>query len=283
MLFFDRRISLTIARPAPTSFFKTLPNAVVVEDLRVQFRIEKQLGKDPNTCEVIVSNLAQNTRAELQTKPLNITLEAGYDTQVARLFRGDLQWSESKRVGPDFESKLLIGDGDRAYRYARVNRTFKAGTSHLTILAEAADSMNVSIPNNVKADPGMQGQTATGVTLRGYSRNVISRIAKIVNREWSIQDGVLQMNLRNETNVGEAFVVSEDTGMIGTPEFGSPPKKKEQPVLKVRSLLRPEINAGTLISVEAANINGNFKVRRVTHSGDTHGVAWYSEMEAVPL
>ena len=121
---YNRSASLTIARPTSGEFtLAPLPNAIEISGLSMSFKIEKSLEPGPNTCEVIVFNLAENTRAEFQRKPLHVILEAGYDDVTSRLFAGDMRWARSSREGPDWQTKILIGDGDRAYRHARMNRS----------------------------------------------------------------------------------------------------------------------------------------------------------------
>src|SRR3990172_6348247 len=112
---FKREIAVSLSHPG-TSFFGKTTITTRITALRVQFRVVKNLKADPNTCEITISNLSHDSRAEFQTKPLKIRLDGGYDGQLERLFSGDLRWSESRHDSVDWETKLIVADGERAHR-----------------------------------------------------------------------------------------------------------------------------------------------------------------------
>lgn len=282
---FNRQVSVTLARPTDVSnFFALQSNAVVVENLRVKFSIEKQLGKEPNTCAVTIFNLAEGTRAEVIQKPLHVRVDAGYeDGGPARLFAGDLIWSESIKDGPTWKTEMQIGDGARAYKHARASRSFKAGTSVGTVISDLAKTMNLKVPTNVADAKEFAKQFTTGVSIEGPSRLELDRMVKISGMGYSFQDGTLQILRDGDFNFVEAIPVSQDTGMIGSPEFGAPEDHKSKPVLTVKMLLEPRIKPGKAIQLKARDIKGLFGVQRVTHTGDTRGREWYSIVEAVAI
>jgi len=279
--YYDRAVELTLARPQDGQFFKTQPNAIVVRDLRVQFSIEKNLSSEPNPCTVTITNLAESTRAEIQKKPLHVRLDAGYVNQLERIFTGDMRYGENKREGVDWNTMLQLGDGDRAFRYGRVSRSFKSGVDVKTMLTETASSMGLKLPSSVADARDMLDQFATGVTLNGPSHREMDRILSRSGRTWSIQDGQLQILKKNEALKSQAFVLSQE--IIGSPELGAPKEPGSPPVLSIKVLLHPGIRPGCKIQVKSRFINGLFRVMRVVHNGDTRGDAWFSEIEATPI
>jgi hypothetical protein len=279
---YDRKVKVTLARPVNTSeFFALQPNAVIVEDLRVQFQIEKSLGKEPNTCSVTIHNLAERTRAETIQKPLHVRLDAGYGEDPKRLFAGDLIWGHSRKPELNWLTTMQLGDGARAYKHARARRSFKAGTSVNTVLKDLAGTMGLKVPTNVAGAKEFAKQFTTGVSIEGPSRLELDRLVKVSGMGYSIQDGTLQILRDGEFAFVEAIPVSEDTGMIGTPEFGAPKDRKSKPVLTVRMLLEPRLRPGGAIELKARDIKGLFGIKRVTHTGDSRGRDWYSTVEAV--
>lgn len=273
-----REIALTIARPQ--SFFVQLPNAVVVRNLRVTFDIEKNLKQDPNTCEVKVYNLSEASRGELQVKPLHIRLDAGYDGKTERLFEGDLRFSQSKRQPTGWETTLQVGDGDRAHRYARINKSFASGVNVRDAIGEVAKSMGLKVPASIAEARELAAQFTSGLSLRGPSQAELAKLLRPHGFSHSIQDGRLQILRGSQAREVEAIVISQDTGLIGSPEFGTPDDKGGPPTLSLKTLLKPAVSPGGLIVVESQAISGTFRVERVTHSGDTHGPEWYTAVEA---
>ncbi len=277
---FKRAVAITIARPQ--SYFIQAPNAVVVTNLRVVFNIEKTLGKDPNTCEVKIYNLAERTRGEVQAKPLHVRVDAGYDGQVERLFAGDLRFAQSKRLPVDWETCLQVADGDRAHRFARVSRSYKAGVDVKAAIGEVAKSMGLKVPKSVAEARELAAQFTTGLSLHGPSQAELEKLLKPHGFSHSIQDGRLQILKGDAAHPGQAIVISQDSGMVGSPAFGAPEKKSGKRLLTVKTLLKPAVFPGGLIKVESLEISGVFRCERVVHSGDTHGSEWYTTIEAKP-
>jgi hypothetical protein len=274
---FKRACNVTLARPR--SFSAQDPNAILVEKMRVQFVVTKHRRSEPNTCEVVITNLSADTRAALQIKPLHVRLDAGYDGQLHRLFVGDVRFAESVRDGAEWHSVLHVGDGARAYRHARVNRSYREGVTARALLAECASAMALVVPPNAAAIAVLDTQFVNGITLNGQASRELDRILEPLGVVWSIQDGRLQVLLRDDARSDPAILVNQDTGLIGSPAFGSPPQKGEKATLSFKMLLYPGITPGGLVSVQSREINGVFKVDRVAHTGDTHGDAWFSDVE----
>lgn len=284
---YNRGSRLTIWRPRPdaTSAIGSLtnalvPNAVQVENLRIQFKITKALGSSPNPAEIVITNLAERTRAELAEKPRKLILEVGYDGNLRHLFGGDIHWSKSERVGPDWETTLQVSDGGRAYREARVGRSWAAGTAALAAITECIGAMGFTTPRNVENNPSLQRQFAAGVAIAGRASDELSRLLAPFGLGWSIQDGSLQVLAADEVQADQALVIDEAAGLIGVPSF-SAPTRGSKATLTLRTILYPQARAGGRIELRSQSIRGRFKLTSVSHEGDTYGEA-YTDMEAVP-
>ena len=130
----------------------------------------------------------------------------------------------------------------------------------------------------------MQQQFASGVTLHGPAHVEMSNLLTPVGMSWSIQDNKMVVLRTNDSiKPNQAIVISQDTGMIGSPEYGDPKKLGESPILKVKSLCRPEIFAGVVIQVQSRDVNGQFRVEKCTHTGDTRAKDWFTDVHAKPL
>lgn len=277
---FKREVAVSFIRP--TGFFTQEPNAVIVRDLRVEFSISKSLSKEPNTGEITIYNMAQQSRAEVQRRPLYIRLEAGFEDSFARLFEGDMRWAQSKLDSPNWVTKIEVGDGERAYRRARVSRSFRRGVKARDAIRELAQSMGLVVPKAVARKEFLR-EYAGGLTLQGPAHREMSRVLDSFDIGWSIQDGKLQILDDTETRFDEAVLVSEDTGMIGVPEISPPRKGKKKPSLSVRTLLEPRIRPGGRIVVRSRSVRGTYRVQQMRHVGDTFGDQFITEVEARPV
>jgi len=280
----NRRVAVTIARLKQNTFFGVLPNAIVVRDLRVKFKVEKSLGEDPNTCAVEIYNFAESTRAEVEHKPLHVRLDAGWGENLQRLFTGDLTHASTKRDGNvGWITTLTLAEGGRAYQNARVKSSFAKGTKAKAAIAEIAESMGLKMPTNVNEAKELAEQFVSGVSLTGPSRTQMTKILKGKGFGWSIQNDELQILRRGDVRAETAYLVNQRTGMLGSPALGAPNEPGEAPTLTLKMRLYPALTPGARIKVEAAKINGIFRLSKVTHTGDTRGAEWYTDIEAKQL
>lgn len=285
---YKRFVEVALIKPSVTfgAWFQPVPNALIIRDLRVQFKIEKQLGKEPNKADIVVTNLAPATRTEFEKKPLIIRLQIGYDgsQNLQHLFSGDVRIAATERNGNDWDTKFQMADGDRAYQFAHVSRSFSGATRVLDAVKECTDAIGLPLPPGIESAREMQAQFAGGVTLHGPAHAELTHLLTPAGMSWSIQDGKLQILRPNDAvKPNTAIVISQDTGMVGSPAYGDPKKLGGSPVLKVKCLCKPEIFAGVIIAVQSRSINGQFRVDKVTHTGDTRAKDWFTELEAKPL
>lgn len=264
--------------------FFNLPNATIIEadTLRIQAKIVKSIDPEPNAGKITITNLTEQSRANFTTRPLRLKLEAGFDDNPRHIITGDLRYGYSELKETDWETVDEIADGDQAWRYAHVSKTYKAGTTIATVLKDAAASMGFIIDAKTLASPGLQAQFAAGRALDGPMRAELTRLLAPFGYGWSIQNGQIQILRDDETRPDAARVISEDTGMVGSPEYSSPAKNGKPPHLKVKCRLYPELTPGARINVQSISVNGMFRIEKLTHTLDTHGDDWDTEIEAKP-
>lgn len=275
-----------------------------VEDLRIQFKVKKTLKKEPSTCEFSISNLSEKSRALFQKKNLRIVLEAGYEDSSAQLFSGQSRYTDQILNGATWTTKVFCGDGERPYRYLRVAESFRPGTLVSDVIQNVMQALGLPVVGHLADLRALTEQFVQGYTAFGKVAAELDHLLKSRGFEWSIQDGQLQI-LKVDGATGEDIIrLAPDTGLIGSPEHGSPEKdlpvaqlsplaadvdytvqatkKKGPAVLKVKSLLQPGFRPGRRVQVESRGVNGVFRIETVEHEGDTFGGPWYSTLECLP-
>ncbi len=285
-----RRARVSISLPSGT-FSDTNPeaNTLVIEGgntnqigLRIVFKVTKTSQKEPNTLEGMIYNLSPTTRAALQQKGVRLLLEAGYvATGLAQVFVGDVRTIDHIRDGADWKTIIKCGDGERAFRYSRISESFAAGATMFDVVKRAANSMGVALGNTAAQAAKLATPLYHGWVSHGAASSALDKAVKSLGYDYSIQNGVLQILAPNESLAQSIPVVSPQTGLIGSPEMGSPEKKGEPSLLKFKALLMPEALPGGRVQVISERYNGIFRTRKVDHSGDTMGGSWYSEYESI--
>jgi hypothetical protein len=266
-------------------------------NLRVSFSIKKSLEKEPNTAEVTVYNLSEDTRGKLVQKFTPIILRAGYGSENTAgnfgiIFQGDARTIDHVRQGPDWQTKMALGDGERAYGYAYTEQSFKGNTPHTTVIRAlvSATLLNAGNLEAALVSPRFTSPSATfrrGYSFHGRAYDALEKLMRSHGFGTSIQGGALlftPLQFSRSDFTQTAPLISEASGMVGSPEHGTPDKKNNKPaLLKVRTLLRPEIQCGGLVSIQAERVKGTYLVANLNHNGDTMGGAWYTDLEVKPL
>ena len=288
-LLFDRRVKLTLAVPVATlGDFKTTTSDVLEisgqddpanPGLRLTFKITKTAKPDPNGNEVTVYNLAPATRARLQKKGVKLILEAGYAaTGLQRLFSGDVRTADHVREGTDWASKLKCGDGERSYQNARLTKSFAAGTGAGDVLLALARATGLAIGNVPTEVANLTTTFQTGYCVSGPLSRSIDRLVSSLGCTWSIQDGAIQVLSPGGTFGAQIPQIDVTSGLVGSPEMGSPEKKGGAALIKFKSLLLA-VRPGGRVKLVSDQYNGVVTLKKVTHDGDTAGGNWYTEME----
>lgn len=253
--------------------------------LRVIFKVDRTRNRDTNSAEVSTWNLARKTRSLLQEENIGMIIEAGYVGSIRQIFSGDVANTETKREAVNWITTVQSGDGLVAYRSARLSESFGPGTGLGDVLKKLTRGMGIGLGNALEkiGEGNFRGgltEFTTGLSVAGRVSDQLDRFLTTAGFEWSIQDGQLQVLRPGEaTEVpdDEVVKISKESGLVGSPEVG------EKGIVKARSLLQGDIVPGRPINIEAAEVNGFFRVDKVVHTGDTWGSDWFSDLEATPL
>lgn len=285
----NREYALTVHRVSRDSYFATQATSetTTITDMRIRFSVEKHLGSEPNKADVAIYNLAQATRAAMEKRPVQVRLDAGYDGQRGLVFVGDLRYGLSSREGADWVTKLQLADGDRAYSEARVGTTYAAGSLPRDAVQQTAKALGLTLSSALLDAPVLNLALPKSLALHGHARDALTQVLRPRRYDWSIQNGALQVLREGDTRTNRAFLLSSDadggTGIVGSPEYGVPPKKGAPPTLNVKLLLYPGILPGDLCRVKSREISGTFRAETVRHEGDSHGDDWTTTLELKPL
>lgn len=287
---FARAYRLTIANQVGSDYKTVTTDVTEIENLRVAFKVVKTGGKEPNTCEVTITNLAESRRKALQKKGVKFILQAGYASAgIGQLFIGDVRTVDNVREGASWNTVLKCGDGERAFAHARVSESFGPGVKIPEVVKTVAKKLGLGLGNLEKQAPAMTGEFVQGYVAHGPASRELDRALAAAGYEWSIQDEQLLVLKRGDSSGVQVPDLSPSSGLVGSPEFGSPEsihkqdKKTGKPLIKVRSLINAKIKIGSQVVLRCARHNGPVLVKKLEHVGDTAGGDWYTNFEAQVL
>ena len=282
------RLTIWTPRPDPTTrlgafFGAVVPNALVVENLRITWSVKKDGTSKPNAATISINNLAETSRAEVGRLPKRMALEVGYNGRLRQLWVGDLTHATHDKDGVTWTTTLVGADGSRAFKHAIVNRSLVAGTTVLQAVREAATALGLQVPAAVTTRTDLAKQFVNGVALFGRAAAEMTKLLEPLGLSWSIQDGELVILDPVAVRPGDALVLDQPAGLIGSPSLGAPDKPGGRPKLSARCLVYPEIQPGRLLAVRSLTVNGRFRCEAVTHTGCNMDGDMMTELEAKPL
>ncbi|MCK3654215.1 hypothetical protein A4G19_15885 [Pasteurellaceae bacterium Macca] len=262
---FGRQLRLTLSGKG---------QSLIIDNLRVAFEIEKTINEKPNPASIHIWNLNRNHLNQLLSKQLNeVSLDVGYG-ELRMIYQGEILQAKIKRDGLDFVMSLECADGYTDYSTARSAVTLKAGSTDEQIVTEIQKTLKKTQKGAMAFTS--QRQLPRGKVLSGDSREILNRIAKNHQADWSIQDGKLIFLPKAYTLHEEAVLLSQQSGMIGMPEH-------TDEGLEVKCLLNPALQIGGVIQVDSIidHFDGEYKIVKLAHSGDNYQGDWLSKMTVV--
>lgn len=266
-----------------------------ISSLRCDFRIEKNLKPEPNTMELIIYNLNENTRSELQNLsdkkiPIPVSISVGYEInkELDQIWNGDMRSCTSVYEFPDWVTYVSSGDGERATQVANIKQSFGLNTPINTVLKALVKSINDSLGANKLSNQEAEeiirnaklktGGTvlSTGVTLSGNAVRELIMIAKSAGLNVSFQDNKLQIIDERKALNGTAINISSETGLIGIPEVD------EKGNVKFQHIIMPGFKCGMLVSLKSKRAEGLFRIESLSYMGSTWTLSdWVISVSAI--
>lgn len=244
-----------------------------LEDLRVDFSVIKTIGSKPNKASIDLYNPspADGILSRARDRELRIRLLAGYDTP-SLIFEGNPTAGgvSYERSGPDKILTLEAQDGLNAYQDTHVNITLGTATSFQEVVDKMADQ--IGLPRGTIRIPNDQ-QITQGTTLVGSVADIFDRVARSINADWSIQDGVLQMIPSDETSGRSGPEFSKERGNLIQVD-------RRDDGIKARTLLHGDLRPGDRFKVKTDDIDGVYKAERIEYHGSRWSNDFYLEIEA---
>src|SRR5699024_8044047 len=207
-------------------------------ELRITFRTTKGDIETPNSADITVYNLSEQTASKICREFTRVIRQAGYQDNCAVIFAGTIRqvprWREN---ATDICTATPAADGALAYNYAVVNTSLASGSTaadHVRT-CQAAFSGKGTVAGYT---PDISGPALPrGKVMYGMARKYMRDTTKQTDTTWSIQDGKMQIIPVKGYLPGEAVVLTAETGLVGTPE-------QTDQGIKIRCLLNPRLRIG---------------------------------------
>lgn len=258
--------------------------------LDIAFRVERTDKIEPNTLELDVYNLSPENRAVLtQRQDITVAFEAGYRQGRTLIFSGDLTRSYVYRDGTALVTKIIAGDGGKAYREGRANLSFGRGAKVKDVLANlirfiSNDGYGIGAGTFEKIAEFRIESTgadtfAKGIVLSGRSLDLLRKLCESCGKDVSVQDGIIQITDRMQPISRNAIVLGFNSGLIEAPI-----KDNEGDVI-CKTLIMPDLFPKQVVRFKPDGkfgdpVVGDFTITKVGFDGTTliRGQEWYANI-----
>jgi hypothetical protein len=251
-----------------------------ISALDIEFHIKKTLKPVPNTCEIKVYNLSEQSIRKLETfsdgTPVKVL--AGYGQDVSQLYLGETRaaWTDYKPQGETLTS-LSTGTNAKAKKLKKIFQPVGANTPAKDVLQNLAAALGVPLGTISQKALGKLGSIATlhpkpGV-LCGNAWQLITDFCASADIAWSIQDGTIQILDYGGALDNVAIALSANTGLIESPTTDI------QGIVTAKTLLIPGIRPGIKLAFESRFVTGGYICQEAEYKGSNFGPDFHIQLK----
>ena len=278
-----------------------------LSEFHFKFKCSTADTESPNNASVRVYNLRKDTIKKMKGEYSTVVVQAGYEGNFGVIFTGTIkQYRIGRENATDTYLDILAADGDVGYNFASVNATLSAqnsdSKSRVNAVMQGFQEHGLTQGSITMPDTG--GVLPRGKVLFGMARALMRQQTWSAGATWSIQQGAINVIPLKGYLPGSVVNISALTGMIGMPE-------STVDGIKVKILMNPRVQAGTLIRIDNASINRTlqtnpnapipynqytgiqllasvsddniYRVYSAEFDGDTRGQAFYTDIIALAV
>lgn len=232
------------------------------DDFDIEFTVPFSNSSTPDVAEITIYNLSNDSISSIKGKAY-AHLNAGYKGDVGSILVGNIESVETHSNGVDRVTTVTVSDGATEWRSKVVDKTYKENMKSSYMMKDLANELDLEVavikPKNDKTFEG-------GRTFSGTVGEALVDLAEDTDSKMFVDKGKLY--IREEargTSIG--FVLSDDTGMVGSPETSiSDDDGEELRTYNVDCLLNHKIATDSIIRIESKHVNGQFRVISGEHS-----------------
>ncbi|HBC94306.1 MAG TPA: hypothetical protein DCZ10_15765 [Pelotomaculum sp.] len=266
--------------------------ALDVSDLKCTFSIVKTMFIEPNYSEITIFNLSAETENAIIQEGYRAIIEAGYEgSQYGIIFDGIVvQPIRDKENGTDYKLTLVSMDSDTFMVYSMVNFSATRGQNSRSQVQNITNKASVPSQLGTISQNFSDAKLTRGKVYFGMTADYLRQLAQSQSGTFYMEDGKVNIIRADDYPADEIIDLTPENGLIGVPtqqDYG----------VKAKMLLNPRVKIGSLVHIDNSLVrnqkyemgqpvylldnDGIYRVIKLTHTGDTRGNDWYTEIETV--
>lgn len=311
---YGRKWKVTIYKPAyKTTTSDDATSSITTEDtehstavdvslLRCVFKVEAAIETQVAICTLEVYNMNPTTEGDIIREGFQVSIEGGYEEgQYGEIFTGDIvQVIRNRENGIDYKLEILALRGSSMFDLNFAKCSIAAGSKPRDVIDALTRNARQTIVVGEVSENLSEQALPRGKVLFGTPSDYLRDLA-IGNDAyyWAGEDDKLIVKkVQDEIPADQVLVLSPDTGLVGTPQYGDDGihikmlldcRVKLMSLIKIdnelirKSLLNLNIGGGNnkLAQQSQFDEDGEYQVFKLVHQGDTYGDTWTTEVEGI--
>ena len=264
--------------------------------LEIRFEVPFDDDSKPNETKIQIYNLSKNSISRIK-RGVSCTLQAGYKGDFGVIASGKVSRVLTKSEGVDKITTVYILEGndysrikitpktaDPAEKYTagakkgqdkaqKMQISFKANTKGSIIINKLISVLGIKLaakPKLVRDKVYKKGYVVTGLIL-----NNLEEVVRDCGSILYYRRGRLVIRPLKE-GFDERFRLSEETGLLGSPE---PFEEDSYKGYKVKCLLQHRVTVASIIELRSRTANGSYRAVKGKHIAN--GSDFYTEFEVI--
>jgi len=267
------------------------------DNLHVSFDIEKTDDTSNNTASMKLWNLSDEHINALSADGTKVEIRAGYSDNLATVYYGDVVEVVEELDDSDRMVEVELSEGVSDFQ-SYVSFSLAGSVPCVSVLSRFINEIGSPsvIYSNTASELINNVKYGNGYSYVGRTKDGFSAVLSKCGLTWSMQNGVIQIYKVGESITTKAYLLSSDTGLIETPKrivlnskgelVSDAKKKKEAGNVKgyeIVYLMNGSIGVNDLVHVKTKKIDGTYRVKNVTISGDNYEGDWICTAQVVEV
>lgn len=246
------------------------------EDMDFEFDIPFDDNLEANEGEIIIYNLSNNDISRLQeivkkrnkgVKKERVTITAGYEKDTGVVFQGYITKVSTVQEGADRVTTLKVIDDIECKENLEMSESGAASTILATLIDMLVDKTNL---NKAKMSFARDYIYSDSVSIDVPLESAIKQFSEVCGVSTFIRKGNIYCCKLNEIDTSNVFEVSENTGMIGSPqpfteEIESGDDTYTVEGFEIDMLFQHKISIGSVIQLRSRDYRGTYYVQSGNH------------------
>lgn len=245
-------------------------DTVKIDNLRIDFDVERTDAAENNRALITVYNLTKETSAAITEADGHILLTAGYlDEARGTIFTGDILRGRREYVGNDYVTVIEAYDGRSAVMGGLVSLSYAKGTDALTVAQDLLGAIGLAHKGTDK----ISGTYAHGYCFIGMAVDGLRNVLARHGLSFTVQDETIYIFEAGKETESTGLRLEEGDNLVSLPQPISDKTEtgdiaEDAPNRWAFSAkLNPQLIPGASLSVEASTFKGDLIIKSTKSVG----------------